>query len=263
MLRRLARERRIVPFIGAGFSLHLGLPSWSALIQYIAESMDYDPRIFELEGNALQLAEYYMLERGRIGELRSRLDNWFNSPTIDVSKSDQHMLLVALNASVIYTTNYDNLIERAFEAKGVPHKKIVTIADIGEAAPDETQVVKFHGDLSLDDSLVLAESHYFDRLAFESPLDVKLRSDMLGKSLVFMGYGFQDINMRYMWYRLTKMWKQGRGYTDDRQPPAFYLGPGVGPVQKRILRSWKILCIELDPADPGAHLVTILRDLTS
>jgi len=261
MLHQLVKQRRVVPFIGAGFSLHLGLPSWHALIDYIAQTMDYDPRIFELEGNALQLAEYYMLDRGRIGQLRSKLDNWLNAPTIDISKSDQHMLLVELNAPVIYTTNYDTLIERAFDAKSVPYKKIVTIADIGEAVTDDTQVVKFHGDLSLDESLVLAESHYFDRLAFESPLDIKLRSDMLGKSLVFIGYGFQDINMRYMWYRLMKMWKQGTGYADDRQPPAFYVGTAVGPVQKKILRSWNILCIELDPVDPSAHLVAILKGL--
>ena len=260
ILRQLVKQKKVIPFIGAGFSMPLGLPSWQTLIDFMATELGYDPRVFSIEGNALQLAEYYLLIRGHIGELRSRLDHWFNNPNINVRDSKQHMLLVNINAPIIYTTNYDNLIERAYIEGGKPFKRIVTVADIGDANDDFTQIIKFHGDLSLDESLVLAESHYFDRLSFETALDIKLRSDMIGKSLLFIGYSFQDVNLRYMWYRLLRLWK-GVTRFDPKQPSSFIVGTGIGPVQKEIFHRRNIICIELEPSDPTASLIEFFESL--
>ena len=50
-----------------------------------------------------------------------------------------------------------------------------------------TRILKLHGDLDNENSLVLTETSYFERLPFESPVDIKLRSDTLGKSILFIG----------------------------------------------------------------------------
>jgi len=68
-----------------------------------------------------------------------------------------------------------------------------------------TQVVKYHGDLQHEDTLVLTESAYFRRLDFESPMDLKFRGDLLGKSVLFMGYSFRDVNIRLIWFKLMQM----------------------------------------------------------
>jgi len=34
----------------------------------------------------------------------------------------------------------------------------------------------------------------FDRLYFSSPLDIKLRTDALGRSILFIGYSLSDVN---------------------------------------------------------------------
>lgn len=70
-LRRLREERRLIPFIGAGLSMPLGLPSWSSLIGIIANQLGYDPEVFKLNGDERQLAEYYVAKKGGIGPLRS------------------------------------------------------------------------------------------------------------------------------------------------------------------------------------------------
>jgi hypothetical protein len=61
-------------FVGAGLSMHLGLPSWAGLIGKLGEELNFDVDIFRGLGSPLALAEYYQLEKGSIGPLRSLLD---------------------------------------------------------------------------------------------------------------------------------------------------------------------------------------------
>lgn len=41
-----------------------------------------------------------------------------------------------------------------------------------------------------------------------SPLDIKLRADALGKSILFIGYSLTDINIRYLLYKLHIQWAE-------------------------------------------------------
>src|SRR4030095_2048802 len=109
---------RLVPFVGAGLSRPLGLPSWELLVDNIAVQLGYDPEIYRLNGSKLQLAEYFVAEKGSIGPLRSEMDRLFN-PTDEANlASTPHRLLVELTFPLIYTTNYDRIIERAFDLRG-------------------------------------------------------------------------------------------------------------------------------------------------
>src|ERR1043165_864116 len=259
-LRQLAQSNLIIPFIGAGFSSHLGLPTWSQLVDFIAAELGYDPDIFKSQGNAMQLAEYYILKKnGDITELTSKLQDWFNSEKIDISDSEQHMLLARLKPPIIYTTNYDNLIEKAFHASEIDYTLIAQIEDLRKIRSSITQIVKFHGTFGLNHSIVLSESHYFNRLSLESALDIKLRHDLLGRSLVFIGYNFQDLNMRYMWYKLLQLWKSQ--VSKIKLPSkSYFVGFGIGIIQKTILlEMYNIVAIELDPKDKTKSLVDFLK----
>lgn len=76
-------------------------------------------------------------------------------------------------------------------------QKISSVSDIAKIDNNKTQIIKFHGDFDDDSSIVLDETSYFQRLEFETPLDIKFRSDVLGKSVLFIGYSLSDINIRY------------------------------------------------------------------
>jgi SIR2-like domain len=69
----------------------------------------------------------------------------------------------------------------------VPHVKVANVDDLVGLPADKMQIVKFHGDFEDDGSLVLTESSYFDRMNFKGPLDIKLRADILGKTVLFVG----------------------------------------------------------------------------
>lgn len=76
-LKRAIKEKNAILFVGAGISATLGLPTWSDLIGKMGNDLGYDPDLFKEYGDNLMLSEYYSLEKGRIGELRSWMDeNW-------------------------------------------------------------------------------------------------------------------------------------------------------------------------------------------
>ncbi len=259
-LRDVRRSGHLIPFIGAGLSVPLGLPSWSHLLDIIAGQLGYDPRVFKLTGDNYQLAEYYVAVKGSIGPLRSEMDRLFNPTDDSIRASRAHNALVDMDVPVIYTTNYDRIIERAFALREKPCHTITSIDDMGTVPADATQIIKFHGTFDDDASLVLTESSYFDRLQFESAIDIKLRADMLGKCLLFIGYSLSDINIRYMLYKLHKLRTQLR--RDAHRTPSAYLATfSAGEVQRTLLAQWDVSVIELDPLDMADSTAAFLESL--
>ena len=131
------------------------------------------------------------------------------------------------------------------------------MADLPGIRPDVTQIVKFHGDFADEASIVLDESSYFRRLDFESPLDIKLRADALGRSVLFIGYSLGDINIRYLFYKLSHLWKAAE--PDCPQPRSHFFAPTHNPVQEAVLAQWGIDTIRVERDDPTQALVEFLE----
>ncbi len=253
------RDKKVILFAGAGVSMNLQLPSFSELIDRLAEELDFDPQVFQLSGDYLSLAEYYILKKGTLGPLRSWMDRKWHDSQVDVEKSEVHKAIVALDFPIIYTTNYDRLIEKTFEKAGSQYTKIANVADIALAQQKHTQIVKLHGDFDDDSSIVLSESSYFDRLSFESPLDIKLRSDALGKSILFIGYSLTDINIRYLLYKLHRQWQTS--FFERVRPRSYIFLARPNLIQEEILRSRGIEPIVSEESDPRQGLEKFLKRL--
>ncbi|MEJ1170745.1 SIR2 family NAD-dependent protein deacylase [Variovorax sp. CCNWLW235] len=256
-LREAHRRGKVVLFVGAGISMGLGLPPWSALIEHMARELGIDARSFGDKGGYLTLAEYFRLRHGSIGPLRSWMDREWHRGDVRVESSRIHELLAKGRFPIIYTTNYDRWLETAFEHHKVKYTKIVSVADLAKLHPGVTQIIKFHGDLEDDASIVLDESSYFARLDFESPLDIKLRADVLGRSVVFIGYSLADVNIRYLFYKLSRLWKQS--VPDVAQPVSYLFSPSANEVQQAVLAQWGIEMIPLARDDPSKALIEFLE----
>ncbi len=251
------KKKDLILFVGAGVSSCLGLPSWSQLIDKIGEDLGYDPALLSSYGDYLAVAEMYKLTKGSFGELRSWIDQTWHSG-VNIGKSAIHSAIVDLDFPLIYTTNYDHWIERAFSEKGKAYTKIVSIADFPGIRSGQTQIIKFHGDVTNDETLVIDETSYFERMSFEGPLDIKLRSDSIGRGILFIGYSLRDINIRYLLYKLSQLRK---GVPITMRPTSYLFSPRPNPVQERILDGWGLKMISSEVDHPRDALQKFMREI--
>lgn len=253
------RNRNAVLFVGAGVSMGVGLPSWGQLVAKMGSDLGYDENVFKTFGDYPALAEFYHLRKGSLGPLRSWMDRTWHKDETKIEKSKVHQLIVDLAFPFIYTTNYDRYLELAFDLHKKEYSKIVSVGDMPNIKPSVTQIIKFHGDFDDDTSLIMTESHYYERLSLESPLDIKLRSDTLGRTILFIGYSLTDINIRYLLYKLNKLWRSST--LQKFQPKSYLFSAKPNVIQEDVLRARNIEMISSEIDDPGAALVSFMQDL--
>lgn len=212
-LKRLYREGRVLPFVGAGVSMsvtwsvngqaHRGL-AWSELVnEAIRQLGSAHPEILRFRGTDLQILEYFRLKKNNFAPLT----NWFygrmQPSDDDLRKSAIHTALSRLSkCSQFYTTNFDDFLERALNLNGKDVR--VTTSEADMIFDGKLEVVKFHGDLNSPKEMVLSESDYERRMRLESAMDLKLRSDVLGRAILFLGYSFRDPNVAYLFRTVTE-----------------------------------------------------------
>jgi hypothetical protein len=259
-LVQAVKERSAILFVGAGPSISVGLPSWQSLIDHLADELSLNAAdLANAPVSHYSLAEYYRIEQGSIGPLRSWMDRTWKVSEEQVRNSRMHELIVSLDFPILYTTNYDRNIEAAFAAHGRDYIKIANARDIAKVREGVAQIIKFHGDFDDDDSLVITETDYFNRLAFDSPLDIKFRADTLGKTVLFIGYSMTDLNIRLLLHNLWRTWVNS-GHERDR-PHSFVFMSRPHPVQAAILAEWGMTVVSTEHKDPDQGLTEFLQRL--
>jgi hypothetical protein len=253
------RLKRAILFVGAGVSKNVGVPTTEEIVTEIAKQLEHDPESFRTLADHRTLAEYYRLIKGNLGSLRSWMDVTWHRPEVNIRDSEIHRLIVELGFPIIYTTNYDRWLEKAFDAWGRDYVKIVNVGDLLNAREGSTQIIKFHGDFDDDNSLVLTESSFFERLDFESALDIKLQADGLGRPILFIGYSLSDINIRYLMYKLERLWELS--LLTALRPKSYIFLRAANPVQERVLRKRGIEPILSGEDEPGRGLARFLSEL--
>ncbi len=219
-LRTLYHSGRLLPFVGAGVSAGVTWqydgkprqgPSWRELVDKAAQIVGFDDAdLLRMRGTDLQILEYFRRKRhGEIGELTNWLAGLMRPSDGELKASVVHQRLAELRrCDIFYTTNYDDFLERALGAHGRSCHRIAIEGHIADSLSSRgltdgaCEVVKFHGDLAHVSTMVLSEDDYEQRLKLETALDHRLRTDMLGRALLFLGYSFRDWNVAYL-FRLV------------------------------------------------------------
>jgi hypothetical protein len=261
-LKAAIKNGQAILFAGAGVSAALGAPTWGQLIEHIGDDLGFEKDVFStLSDSYLTLAEYYKIQTGSIGPLRSWMDRSWSFSDDTIKRSEIHKYIADLNFPIIYTTNYDRNIERALRLHGKEARRILNVKDLIKVEGNETQVIKLHGDFDDDDSIVLTETDYFKRLSFDSPLDIRLRSDVLARPVLFIGYSLSDINVRIL---LHKLWETWDSSPHRSQKPEIYIFlPRPNEVEEAVLAKWGVTTLVGDDPDPAKALESFLAYLAS
>jgi SIR2-like domain len=250
----LLKQGRIVPFLGAGASLSERgqekwdedllncLPSATELGQLLARKATFPD--WQPTDDLAKVAQYYRVVMGR-DNLRQQLRQIFAG---DYPYASIHDFLAGVPAPLlIVTTNYDDLIERAFRAKGRPFDLVIHPTDNkewggaalywkhGAAEPEFPRPNKLHIDLSQTtviykmhgavdrqddrrDSYVIDEEDYVDflvRIGSKTAIPAMFAEPFSTRHFLFLGYGLRDWNLRVI---LSKIEKDLLRSKTDRRP---------------------------------------------
>jgi hypothetical protein len=244
-------DGRLVPFLGAGVNLcgrpqdmawQRGqyLPSGGELAAYLAENFGYPGSDrFDL----VRVSQYIAVVTGS-GPLYEELHSLFD---VDYPPTPLHQFLATLPAllrekgyplryQLIVTTNYDDLVERAFREAGEPFDLVAYVTEgereqrgkfvhwppDGEARliekPNEYRglsldqrpvILKIHGAVDRTDagrdSYVITEDHYIDYLThtdISNLVPVTLAAKLKKSHFLFLGYSLRDWNLRVILHRI-------------------------------------------------------------
>ena len=242
-------DGRLVPFLGTEINVcgrPVGtvwapgqcLPSSSELATHLARSFGYP----STEATELVRVSQYVAVMTGSGPLYEELHGLLDA---DYPPTALHLLLASLPAALrdkgypprhqlIVTTNYDDVLERAFEEAGEPFDLVSYVA-VGEhrgkfwhRSPDgatlliekpneygalsldkRTVILKVHGAVDRTDperdSFVITEDHYIDYLTradISNLLPITLAAKLRRSHFLFLGYSLRDWNLRVILHRL-------------------------------------------------------------
>lgn len=269
-LRKHYRSGRLLPFLGAGVSMSVewqdtGQPrrglSWSEFVDQAARHLGFEPELLKMRGEPLQILEYYRIKESGLGSLVNWLMAEMRAPDQALLDSKIHSELVQMDrCHTFYTTNYDDYVERAFSLHGRPVRRVAIEAHMG-ANSGVTEVVKFHGDFGWHDEMVVSESDYMKRLAFNSPMDWRLRADLLGRAVLFVGYSFQDSNVAYLFHIVNDLFHNLPHSQSGRR--AFIVVPDPSDFEETLFRQRNIEVIPVSRATLVDEVADLLRQIRS
>jgi SIR2-like protein len=245
-------DGRVVPFLGAGANLcgrppnltwpdrnRQFLPSGSELSAYLANEFKCPP-----DPDLARVSQYVSLTTGS-GGLFGSLHDVFDH---DYPPTTLHRLLAEFPAmlrakghpsryQLIVSTNYDDVLERAFRDANEPFDLVTYISEgdtrgkFLHSDPDgnvrvidipnqyrelslekRTILLKIHGAINRAvadgeaDSYVITEDHYIDYLTrtdLANLIPVTLTAKLRKSHFLFLGYGLRDWNLRVILHRIA------------------------------------------------------------
>lgn len=260
LISNLLREAKVVPFLGAGVNVRSAdiaalpdagpsLPTGAQLSRKLAKEVAY-PADDDRDLSDLAKVASYFVELSARQRLCETLRKEF---TVDAKPSPMHRYLASIRSPLlVVTTNYDDLMERAFIEAGHPYDLVVHPTDQREVegsvlwwehgatepqavAPNKlyieldqrTVVYKMHGSICRAseklESYVVTEEDYVDFLARMTGLHAipaQFLHFFRDRHFLYLGYGLRDWNLRVM-LRMLRMsgagvGKGGTGADDER-----------------------------------------------
>ncbi|MFN9628850.1 MAG: SIR2 family protein [Cyanobacteriota bacterium] len=184
-------------FAGAGLSRAAGYVDWRSLLEDVAADLGLDSH---RESDLIAIAQYHLNEKKNRAHLNQTIvDQLAGSP----QPTPNHRILARLPIPTVWTTNYDQLLERAFEQAGKVVDLKLTQENLAQSKRDRDVVLyKMHGCVTQPQDAVLTKDDY-EQYAQKRQLFVEsLKGDLIAKTFLFLGFSFTDPNIDYILSRV-------------------------------------------------------------
>lgn len=190
-------------FAGAGLSIPAGYVNWSDLMSEIAEDLGLD---ISTETDLVSLAQFHVNENRTRSKINRKILEEFVE---DIEETENHKIIARLPVSSIWTTNYDKLIEKAFQSEN----KVVDVKysnnQLLTTKPKRDIVVyKMHGDVNHPSEAILTKEQYEDYHRTHEPYINALTGELTTKTFLFIGFSFTDPNLDYVLSRLNFRYRE-------------------------------------------------------
>jgi hypothetical protein len=201
-------ERKLVLFVGSGLSKYAGLCDSKDLLQSMVKEMR--SRVRPHYSALMKMAkskDYYLTEY--LYRFRSQYYKAVKSALKEPPrlKKNAHDLITTLPIAGIVTTNYDLLIEQAYERNGIPIHQFAypnidsfnQFYDEMKNADDRPFLVHIHGRYKNEEDcckLILRPTNYVRYYYQNDELKRFLEWLRNNYSIFFVGYSFSDIELR-------------------------------------------------------------------
>lgn len=186
----------------------LPLPSWPWLVSRMCrETMMHSRpdehaalRTFFIEEGPLDCAQLF---RQTVGEANYReflLSQFEVGREPFIASTPSHAALVRLDLPLLFTTNYDELIEAAYREAG--RQLRVTISEeqfkARRAEQPDRHLVKLHGSIDHPNSIVLTRTDYARARLDRKEMLGFLRGELAETSFLFVGFSLSDPNFNLL-----------------------------------------------------------------
>ena len=222
-----------VLLFGAGASIPSGAPSVSDISKHLGDALAISPADFEFS----EICSLFELEKGRkklISEIRSLFKGL--RPTGGL------LNIANFDWTNIYTTNYDDLIEKAFLKRAKEVHAVSSSFDFGEShSPASIPIYKIHGTIGLDVSeghhsrMILTSEDNDQTEEYREEIFDHLRNDLNNSNLIIVGYSLSDEDLRAVVQRAIQMKQKSHSatnvylllYTEDENRAKLYERRGI------------------------------------
>jgi signal transduction histidine kinase/ActR/RegA family two-component response regulator len=201
-------DGEVLAVIGAGLSIQAGLPSWEMLVSEMIQYCETHLQNFSVVTELLTMSQKGLLPEAA-DECRASMGNsLFQQFLIKMFRSRiarptaVHRILCQLPFQALLTTNYDTLLEQARQ-ESYPERPIPpvytqqNIPQLARVASDRHfYILKLHGQIDDVSSIVLTANDYEGLIERNHAYKVGLSALFAARTLLFIGYGLQDKDLR-------------------------------------------------------------------
>jgi hypothetical protein len=187
----------VAVFGGAGLSRAAGYVDWRTLLRGVAADLGLD---VDRESDLIAVAQYHLNEKRSRGRLNQAI---IEELAGEATPTRSHGVLARLPVPTFWTTNYDQLLERALEQAGKVVDLKLTQENLAQTRRDRDVVLyKMHGCVTQPQEAVLTRDDY-EQYSLKRQLFVEsLKGDLIAKTFLFLGFSFTDPNIDYILSRV-------------------------------------------------------------